>query len=435
MGTTAYPSSLDTYDDVDGAKQSESVGGRLHDAQHNDAWAAIVALQTKVGTGALIALARLAAGGSDGQVVTQVAGALALAAPSSSAANLLSNGDMSIDRAVGPYTNTGSRNNDASETLTGWYVLSDGNNIVSVAQDTTIANIPTGARAALKATVVTTNKKFGFVKFLTRAQSMAILAGTASLRFKARTHASNIIANMRVGILTWSGTADAYTLDVVSTTNWGTAGTSPTLATNWTYENTPANLALTSSWQTFDVAGAAIDTASGANVAVFFWSDDTTTTASDELWLSEVSLIPGASASDIVKRHILDESHLNKPSQSAVGVTSGPTTASTTYVDLTNMAITLNTYGGDLEVKFDGTFTNNSTSSVENIALSLDGAAEVAERQNSWTSAGFSMPMMTSHRFTDLAPGSHTIKARWKVSGGTTGTAVTTFRELIATEV
>jgi hypothetical protein len=281
---------------------SEWHGGTGHSAGTNEILESVQGLSDKVGTGAdTPAIGEVLIGTGTGTSGWRVlaGGDLPVGA---GIENLLINGDVSVDRSGGPYTSTGGRNNDASQTLDGWYVLSDGNNVVDVDRILTVASLPTGARSAMRALVVTANKKFGFVKFLSRVQSAQILTGVASLRFKAKTGSSAIISNIRVGILTWSGTADAYTIDVVSGTSWNAAGSNPTLATNWTYENTPANLALTSSWQTFDVVNAAIDTASGANVAVFIWSDDTTTTVLDELWLSDINLIPGATAQTIAYR-------------------------------------------------------------------------------------------------------------------------------------
>lgn len=224
--------------------------------------------------------------------------------------NLLVNGDFIIDQQMRGAVYTSSShflNSDDFYTLDQWNLLSDGNNIVSVTRDTTAANIPSGSRAAVKLVVVTANKKFGLVQFVEQRASREVIGGVASLSFKARTTSAKVINNMRVGILTWSSTADTLTSDVVNTTNWGAAGTNPTLATNWTYENVPVNLALTTSWQTFQVENVPIDTASGANVAVFFWIDDTDAAVNDELWLADVMLVPGEVALPIRRRPVAEE--------------------------------------------------------------------------------------------------------------------------------
>ena len=59
--------------------------------------------------------------------------------------------------------------------------------------------------------------------------------------------------------------------------SWGDEGTDPTLASNFTYENTPANLNVTTSYAKYSVT-ASVDTSSAANVIAFIWSDVTDTT-------------------------------------------------------------------------------------------------------------------------------------------------------------
>ena len=51
---------------------------------------------------------------------------------------------------------------------------------------------------------------------------------------------SGKLDNVKCAIVSWAGTGDSPTSDIVSA--WAVEGTNPTLATSWTYENTPANL-------------------------------------------------------------------------------------------------------------------------------------------------------------------------------------------------
>ena len=172
-------------------------------------------------------------------------------------------------------------------------LLSDGNNVANVDQELT--TVPLGAYAAAKVTVATGNKKFGFL-FQAR-DARQIIGGTASLSFKARKGGSNAtLGSLRAAIISWSGTEDVITPDVVSGTSWGAAGTNPTLAANWTYENTPSNLALTTSYQEFKIENVAIDTASAKNVGVFIWTDDTNAMVNDIVYLADINLVPGAVA-------------------------------------------------------------------------------------------------------------------------------------------
>ena len=79
---------------------------------------------------------------------------------------------------------------------------------------------------------------------------------------------------------------------------WEAEGTNPTLNTNFTYENTPADLNVTTSFAKYSVT-ATIDTSSTTNVAVFIFSNVTGTTAgTDELHIGQVQLEKGDTASD-----------------------------------------------------------------------------------------------------------------------------------------
>jgi len=165
-------------------------------------------------------------------------------------------------------------------------LLSDGNNVANVDQELT--TVPLGAYAAAKVTVATANKKFGFLFPIEARDARQIIGGTASLSFKARKGGSNAtLGSLRAAIISWSGTEDVITRDVVSSMSWGAAGTNPTLAANWTYENTPSNLALTTSYQEFKIENVAIDTASAKNVGVFIWTDDTNATVNDIVYLAD----------------------------------------------------------------------------------------------------------------------------------------------------
>jgi len=129
------------------------------------------------------------------------------------------------------------------------------------------------------------------------------LGQVVTLSFQARISGTSI-SNVKAVVLAWSGTADTVTSDVVSA--WGADGVTPTFATNWTAENTPSNLAVTSSWATYRIQ-ATIDTANTKNLAVFIWCDDTTTTLGDFLYLTDIQLEIGAVASPFERRSYGEE--------------------------------------------------------------------------------------------------------------------------------
>ena len=118
----------------------------------------------------------------------------------------------------------------------------------------------------------------------------------------------------------------------------------------------------------------------------------------------------------------------------ASGSTSSPTTASTTYVDMPDMAVTLTTTGGDLVAILVSSVINDTAAQLVALALSLDAATEVGRVNRTQSADGDGGPNMTFWRFTGVSAGSHTVKGRWLVSGGT-GTLSSTLRQLLVIEL
>lgn len=190
-------------------------------------------------------------------------------------------------------------NNDDSYNLDRWYVLSDGNDVVDITQSTSV--VPTGGKYALALDVETVNKKFGIAQIIEHENCIGLIGETVTLSFKAKVSATTKLDNAKAAIVSWSGTADTVTSDIVSA--WNVEGTNPTLVANATYENTPANLGLTTSYATYSVT-AAVDTASAANIIVFIWSDVTDTTLGDFLYVTDVQLELGSVATPFERRPI-----------------------------------------------------------------------------------------------------------------------------------
>lgn len=120
-------------------------------------------------------------------------------------------------------------NDDDTYTADRWILLSDGNDIVDVSQEST--TFPEGSTYALKAEVETANKKFGLVQILESIDATKFAGGHVSLLFKAYTKTSKAIKNLRAAVISWNGTADTVNSDVVCA--WGAEGTNPTLSTTW----------------------------------------------------------------------------------------------------------------------------------------------------------------------------------------------------------
>lgn len=249
--------------------------------------------------------------------------------------NIAVNGQGLLSSNGTSYTSsTFPANSDNTLLLDGMRLLSDGNNAASVAQETT--TVPTGAYSAIKFTQVTASKQWAYVQHFNANDSAAIIGGTASLSFSARKGGSNAtVGKLRAAILSWSGTADAQTTDVVAT--WAGAGTNPSLATSWTYENTPSDLTLTTSYQTFSIPGAAIDTASAKNVAVFIWLDDTNATVSDIAYITNIKLEKGATVTQFLPLPAFQERILvNRPSLEFISSATASSSASIAFTNLTS---------------------------------------------------------------------------------------------------
>jgi hypothetical protein len=187
-------------------------------------------------------------------------------------------------------------NNDDTYNLDRWYVLSDGNDAVDITQTTTV---PTGAKYSIGLDVETVNKKFGIAQIIENVNCYDAIGGNVTLSFQAKVSATTKLDNVKCAVIAWSGTADTVTSDIISA--WGAEGTNPTLIANATYENTPANLNVTTSWATYSVT-ANVDTASTANIIVFIWSDVTDTTLGDFLYITNAQLEIGTSATPFERR-------------------------------------------------------------------------------------------------------------------------------------
>jgi hypothetical protein len=193
-------------------------------------------------------------------------------------------------------------NSDDTYLMDRWYILSDGNDTIDVTRETSV--IPTGGLYACALDVETTNRKFGIAQIIEQKNCVGFIGQTCTLSFKAKVSATTKLDNLKAAIISWSSTADTVTSDIVSA--WGVEGTNPTLVANMTYENTPGNLNPTTNYATYSVTGA-IDTASTTNIVLFIWSDVTDTTAGDFLYITDVKLEVGSTASAFVPRLFQDE--------------------------------------------------------------------------------------------------------------------------------
>ncbi len=215
--------------------------------------------------------------------------------------NRVINGGMDIAQRGTSFTSTSSANNDDTYVIDRFYILSDGNYAVDVTQTTTV---PTVAKYSIGLDVETVNKKFGIAQIIENANCYDAIGGNVTISFQAKVSATANLDNIKCAIVAWSGTADTVTSDIISA--WGVEGTNPTLIANATYENTPANLGVTTSFATYSVT-ANVDTASTSNIILFIWSDVTTTALGEFLYITNVQLEKGSTATSFDYRPISTE--------------------------------------------------------------------------------------------------------------------------------
>jgi hypothetical protein len=94
-------------------------------------------------------------------------------------------------------------------------------------------------------------------------------------------------------------------------------------------------------------------------------------------------------------------------------------TTQTTFVDVdvSNLALTITTTGGDVMVGFHGHIYANG--GICNLDVTVDGAREAGDDGITAVHAAFREAVSFVRLITDLDAGSHTFKLQWKVSAGT----------------
>jgi hypothetical protein len=218
--------------------------------------------------------------------------------------NLLINGCFSVFQRGATFDSGTTPANDNDTYLADrWKLLSDGDDIVDVSKDE--SGRPTGSKSSIKFDIETANKKFGIIQFVEGINTRKIIGGKVFLSFKAKVSGGATINNLRAAVLSWDGTEDTLTSDVVAA--WGAAGVNPTLVGNWTFENIASNLELSTSYRTFKIKNIDIDTASAKNIAVFIWVDDTDATIGDIVNITDIQLEAGDKVSSFLDRDIQTE--------------------------------------------------------------------------------------------------------------------------------
>lgn len=209
--------------------------------------------------------------------------------------NAIINGNFDVwQRATAFSSTTTPANNDDTYLIDRWNLVSDGNDVVDISRDT---DAPDGSKYSAKFDVET-SAQFGIVQILENVETEKLNDKSVSLSFAVKS--ANISA-LRAAVLTWAGTADAPTSDVV-----GTWAATPTWAANWTAENTPSDLTVTSSWTTVKIENIAVDSATVNNLAVVIWTPSAETIG-DIVYISQVQLNEGATAKAFEPKPLSEE--------------------------------------------------------------------------------------------------------------------------------
>jgi hypothetical protein len=180
---------------------------------------------------------------------------------------------------------------DNSYTVDRWRLLLEAANAATVSQVT--SSLPTQAQYAIRLTAGSgNNNKFGLWQVIEGINCRDMTGQKVYLTFQAK--ATSGLSNIKAGIVEFTGTEDSVSGDPIS--SWGADGTTPTLAANYAFLNTPANLSVGTSYAQITTIAVTVGS-SMKNLAVFIWNDDKTTTqTTDQLEVTMIELRHGAGA-------------------------------------------------------------------------------------------------------------------------------------------
>lgn len=190
---------------------------------------------------------------------------------------------------------------DNTAIANGWRILTNGTEPDLVALS---GASPTSAYPRrLRFTFDTTNCQLGLVAYLSSRDTTALRGKVVSVSVAALAEQA---MNLRLGVAVWTGTADAYTTDIVGT--WGTGN--PTLASSWAYIGTPASIVVQNGGDALiRIANENLTVPTTAiNLAVFIWTPDLQTT-SDRFYLAAAQLEIGVKATNFAPRSYQEEAN------------------------------------------------------------------------------------------------------------------------------
>lgn len=189
------------------------------------------------------------------------------------------------------------------------------------------------------------SSKVGMLYILENLDTIPLRSLAVSLQSVLASAAS--IGDIRWALLSWSGTADAPT-DPVS--SWNADGTNPTLAANWAYINTPANLGVSNVPTRITLENQVVPTTAN-NLAIMLWCEDSVNAAGNSWYFTDVQLEIGPTSTSY-ERHsfvedlLLCQRYFQKTYNQ--GVAPGTNTAVGELIGQAGAALAASTAGGVL---------------------------------------------------------------------------------------
>lgn len=116
---------------------------------------------------------------------------------------------------------------------------------------------------------------------------------------------------------------------------------------------------------------------------------------------------------------ISNDDNIGNQVHQAIGVTNGPTTTSGTYVDLTDMSITMITNDSPVEIIFTGTFSHSTAGPRVNVILDIDGTDKTASGRRTESAVADGTFGLSLNWLENLSAGSHTFKIQWLTTAAT----------------
>jgi len=206
--------------------------------------------------------------------------------------NLLLNPEFWLFQRTDPSTPTARTNTQYGPDR--WKMLME-NTGVNISRST---SAPARARYALLMAKSTSTGRMGMIQILEASDSIALRGKTVTFQIAAQSPSSNV-SQLRVALLSWSGTADSVTADPIS--SWAAA---PTYAANFT-QLAATEGTLTNAYSQLIVS--ATVPGSCNNLIAFVWTPNQEVSG-DSVLIGTATMSLGATASLFARR--IDESEL-----------------------------------------------------------------------------------------------------------------------------